>query len=217
MNEKTIEQPEQVLVYVYDPMCSWCYGFGPTWNALKAKLPKGLPVVSLLGGLAPDSDQAMPDEMVEYLKRTWQRIAEACGVSFNFSYWEQSPPPPRTTFIACRAVIAAEQVAGQGEAFAERLQMAYYQEAKNVWDAKVLADLAETMGFRRAAFEESLASDAVRALHDEQRELAGRLQVEGYPTLMLIKEGQAYPIAIRHGDADAMAQDIQDLTATHSD
>ncbi len=217
MTETTTTEPDQVLVYVHDPMCSWCYGFAPTWNELKSRLPEGLAVVSLLGGLAPDNDEPMPEEMVEYLKKTWHRIADACGVSFDFTYWDQVPRPPRTTFIACRGVIAAEQVAGQGEAFTERLQKAYYQEARNVWDPFVLAELAEGMGFRREAFEEALQSDGVRAAHDEQRELVGRLQIEGYPSLLLIKDGHAYPIAIRHGDAATMAEDIADLLAPHAD
>ena len=86
-------------------------------------IPDDLPVVSLLGGLAADSDVPMPEDMVEYLKRTWDRIQSTCGVTFNHTYWDQTPPPPRTTYISCRAVIAAERLAGRGEAFGERIQM----------------------------------------------------------------------------------------------
>ena len=43
-----------VLYYVHDPMCSWCWGFRPTWLALQDQLPEGVRVQRLLGGLAPD-------------------------------------------------------------------------------------------------------------------------------------------------------------------
>ena len=207
------ESPESVLIYVYDPMCSWCYGFRPTWKALKSQLPEGLPVVSLLGGLADDSDVSMPEDMVKYLKRTWSQIETTCGVPFNHAYWDQTPAPPRTTFISCRAVIAAERLAGRGEAFAERIQDAYYTEAQNVWDFDTLCDLAEAFGFHRSSFADVLASDDVRAVHDEQRQLAERLQVEGYPSVLLIHQGQAFPIAVRHQGADVMLGDISDLLA----
>lgn len=214
---KTVEadSPENILIYVHDPMCSWCYGFRPTWKALKALLPDGLPVVSVLGGIAGDSKVAMPDEMVDYLKRTWDRIESTCGVSFNHDYWKQTPPPPRTTFISCRAVVAAERIAGRGEAFNERIQDAYYQEAKNVWDPKVLCDLASAFGFNRDRFKSELESEEVRAVHSEQQQLAQRLKVEGYPSVLLIREGEAFPITVRHGGPDTMAEDISDLlTAT---
>jgi putative protein-disulfide isomerase len=207
------DAPNSVLIYVHDPMCSWCYGFRPTWQSLKGQLPEGLPVVSLLGGLADDSDVPMPEEMVNYLKRTWDRIESTCGVTFNHTYWDQTPPPPRTTFISCRAVIAAERLAGRGEAFGERIQDAYYTEACNVWDFDILCELAEEFGFNRNSFAEALASDDVRAVHDEQRQLTERLQVEGYPSVLLILNGEAYPIPVRHQDAEAMLEDITDLLA----
>ena len=207
------DAPESVLIYVHDPMCSWCYGFRPTWKSLKARLPDNLPVVSLLGGLAADSDAPMPEEMVEYLKRTWDRIQSTCGVDFNHMYWDQTPPPPRTTYISCRAVIAAERLAGRGEAFGERIQDAYYTEANNVWDFETLCDLAEVFGFHRDSFAEALASDDVRAVHEEQRQLAERLQVEGYPSVLLVHQGEAFPIAVRHEGADVMLADITDLLA----
>ncbi|HAB78354.1 MAG TPA: DsbA family protein [Gammaproteobacteria bacterium] len=213
MTTTETESPESVLIYVYDPMCSWCYGFRPTWKALKSQLPEGLPVVSLLGGLADDSDVSMPEDMVKYLRRTWSQIESTCGVTFNHAYWDQTPPPPRTTFISCRAVIAAERLAGRGEAFAERIQDAYYTEAQNVWDFNTLCDLAEAFGFQRSSFADALMSDDVRAVHDEQRQLAERLQVEGYPSVLLIHQGQAYPIPVRHQGADVMLSDISDLLA----
>ena len=37
--EVTIPE-DAVLVYVHDPMCSWCYGFRPTWVGLRAILPQ---------------------------------------------------------------------------------------------------------------------------------------------------------------------------------
>ena len=213
MTEST-DAPDQILIYVHDPMCSWCYGFRPTWHALKSKLPKTLPVVSLLGGLADDSNTPMASETAAYLQEVWTRIEGVCGVPFDHSYWNQEPLPPRTTFIACRAVIAAERLAGRGEAFAERIQDAYYNEATNVWDLDVLLGLAESFGFRREAFQSELESTDVRAVHDEQRALAERLEVTGYPSLLLIKEEQGYPIAIRHGDPEGMLEDIENLLAS---
>ena len=52
------------LIYVHDPMCSWCWGFAETWQTLTEQLPADMPVVRLLGGLAPDSDEPMTFEQV---------------------------------------------------------------------------------------------------------------------------------------------------------
>ena len=63
------------LIYVHDPMCSWCWGFRPNFENLCKQLPAGLSVNRLLGGLAPDNDQPMPAELQSKLQDTWRRIA----------------------------------------------------------------------------------------------------------------------------------------------
>ncbi len=50
-------------------------------------------------------------------------------------------------------------------------------------------------------------------MHEEQRQLAERLQVDGYPSVLLVHRGEAFPIAVRHQGADAMLADINDLLA----
>ena len=53
----------RTLIYVHDPMCSWCWGFRPTFERLCDALSGEATVMRLLGGLAADSDQHMPAEM----------------------------------------------------------------------------------------------------------------------------------------------------------
>ena len=72
--------------------------------------------------------------------------------------------------------------------------------------------MAEQIGFNRSSYSEALLSDAVRSLHEEQRSLAERLKVDGYPSLLLIHKGEAFSwFLIRHGGPDLMLEDINDL------
>jgi len=97
------------LFYVHDPMCSWCWGFAPTFETVLSELPNSVKVNHLLGGLAPDSNDPMPESMQLSLQQTWQRIAEVIpGTEFNFDFWTQNAPR-RSTWPSCRAVIAARR------------------------------------------------------------------------------------------------------------
>ena len=49
------------LLYVHDPMCSWCWAFRPAFASLRAQLPRELRLRKVVGGLAPDNDQPMPE------------------------------------------------------------------------------------------------------------------------------------------------------------
>ena len=54
---------ERELMYFSDPMCSWCYGFGPEIEKLQARYADQMPVQMILGGLRPDEEHPMPERM----------------------------------------------------------------------------------------------------------------------------------------------------------
>ena len=81
------------LIYVHDPMCSWCWGFEPVRAQLFAALDGRIPIRRLVGGLAPDSDAPMPAEMRLGLQQTWRRIQHTIpGSEFNFDFWSECSP-----------------------------------------------------------------------------------------------------------------------------
>ena len=120
------------LIYVHDPMCSWCWGFTDTYQSLVKRLPEDLTVLRLLGGLAPDSDEVMNESTQMMIQQAWQRIEQMIpGKQFNYDFWTKCKPR-RATYPACRAVIAARE---QGDKYdvlmTSRIQQAYYQQARN--------------------------------------------------------------------------------------
>jgi len=128
-----------VLFYIHDPMCSWCWGFRPTLAKLLAALPADMRFHRLLGGLAPDSGQGMPSDMQRQLQDTWRRIQQRIpGTEFNFAFWKDCKPR-RSTYPACRAVIAARMlVSTQEESMILAIQQAYYLRALNPSDDATL-------------------------------------------------------------------------------
>ena len=59
-----------------------------------------------MGGLAPDSNEPMTDEMREYIQMNWRKIEHSIpGTKFNYDFWSNCSPR-RSTYTACRAVIA---------------------------------------------------------------------------------------------------------------
>ena len=82
-----------ILYYVHDPMCSWCWGFRPTWTEIKANLPEAVEIKYLLGGLAPDSDEPMPESMQSDIAGYWKIIQQRIpGTQFNFDFWDKCEP-----------------------------------------------------------------------------------------------------------------------------
>lgn len=202
------------LIYIHDPMCSWCWGFRPTLEALLQRLPDGLGFERLLGGLAPDSNVPMGAEMRAHLQQTWHRIQERIpGTRFNFDFWTACEPR-RSTWPACRAVVAARRCDPDSEdAMIRAIQQAYYLQARNPSDRETLLALAGEIGLNRAAFEGYLDNPETAATFEQEMQRAHRMGADSFPSLRLQIGESVWPVAVNYTDADAMLGEIQTLLA----
>ncbi|WP_024297612.1 DsbA family protein [Methylomicrobium lacus] len=201
------------LYYFHDPMCSWCWAFRPRWQEIVEGLPDLVRSQRVLGGLAPDTEQAMPTDMQAKLKGIWQKIQQTVpGTPFNFEFWERCVPR-RSTYAACRAVIAARrQNPGYEENMILAIQQAYYLEARNPADRNTLIELANEIGLDRALFSADMESPAVHEALLKEIEFTHRLEVKGFPTLLLEKEGVFTGIQHEYNDVKAVLHQIKRLS-----
>jgi putative protein-disulfide isomerase len=191
--------PWMILYYVHDPMCSWCWAYRPTLDSLRRRLPAGVSWQNLLGGLAPDSLEPMPDATRRMVQNHWRRIQTELGTEFNFDFWTRCQPR-RSTYIACRAVLAANRQ-GKEEAMILAIQQAYYLRAMNPSDEEVLLELASELGMDRKQFRIDLNGKPIEAELQKQVKQSQDWPVSGFPSLVLKSSGQAIALPLDYRSA----------------
>ncbi len=212
MSEQLTEsRATSTLFYVYDPMCSWCWGYRPTWQLLQEQLRGVTEVQYCVGGLAPDNDQTMPEDMQRFLQQTWSNISSQLGTEFNFDFW-RSCQPKRSTYPACRAVLVARE-RGLEQAMFLAIQQGYYLQAKNPSELNCLAELAVSVGFDKNEFMCALASDKINLKLMQEISFARSLPINGFPSLVLCHNDKAYSIPIDYKDWQVSFQDIMEKLA----
>jgi putative protein-disulfide isomerase len=174
------------LYYAHDPMCSWCWAFRPSLNALLAELPKQINVIRLLGGLAADNDELMTEETRAYVQRNWQVIKQQVPeTKFNYDFWDQCQPR-RSTYPACRAVIAAREQSKEHESeMILAIQQAYYLQARNPSDISTLIDLAIEIGLDKENFSKDIQSLEIDEILRQEIKQSHRLGLNVFPSLLL--------------------------------
>ncbi len=196
------------LIYVYDPMCSWCWGFRETWLKLQAAIGDKLAIEYKVGGLAPDSDEPMRKEMQQFLQQTWQRIEQQLGTPFNHEFWHTAQPR-RSTYPACRAVLVARQQNKEQEML-YAIQKAYYLDAQNPSDISTLASLAEQIGLEKNAFLKEIESEKINSLLMDEINQARSLPIQGFPSLVLENKGLYAAVPVNYLDWQSTYQQIID-------
>jgi putative protein-disulfide isomerase len=204
------------LIYIADPMCSWCYGFGPELALLKQGLPE-TPVEIVLGGLRTHNKEPMTAEFKNTLLSHWKQVGESSGLSFSEAALAQHDFIYDTE-SACRAVVTARVLAPDAVLpVFHAIQHAFYAEGQNITDAKVLADVSA------AALNESgyditpdafLAKWSDPAMIDATSEDFKQTQqwgILGFPTLVLERNGRLDLVTSGYARTEALVEKMQGI------
>ena len=171
------------LLYIADPMCSWCWGFAPVIEVITAEFGDDLPLHVVMGGLRPGTTEPMTDKARAEIGTHWTHVREATGQPIDFSLLD------RTDFVydtepAARAVVVMRS-AGAALTALQRIQRAFYAEGRDVTRAEELADLAAEIGADRDAFLTAFHSPAAHAETMNDFALSREAGVTGFPTLLV--------------------------------
>ena len=178
------------LLYVMDPMCSWCWGFAPVVEALAEQAAvDGVPLQIVTGGLRRDQLAINAAARVRYLGY-WQAVNASTGQLFDF---ERGLPEGLVydTEPACRALVTARQLdAASAWTLLKLVQQAFYTEGADVTQASVLVQLAEQAGIPRIEFAEAFDSQAMQEATAADFTWVQDLGIAGFPTLLAERDGQ---------------------------
>ena len=190
-------------------MCSWCWGFKPTWDIVTKQLNGKIKIVFLLGGLAPDNDEDMPLQTRDYVQSNWKKIEEAIPrTKFNYDFWSKCKPR-RSTYPACRAVISARiQNPDYETSMISAIQKRYYLDAQNPSDEDVLVSLAAELGLDAEEFRFDLSSEIVSKTLLAEISLAKSKELNRMPSLSLQTGQELKAISIDFLDPDYIVAQI---------
>jgi putative protein-disulfide isomerase len=172
------------IIYVADPMCSWCWGFAPSIEAL-AEHHSDLPIRVVMGGLRPGAAaEQLTDGTRSYLTQAWTAVEERSGQPFDHGFLERDNWTYDTEQAAI-AVTAMRQVdESQALPFLTRVQRAFYVEGIDVTDPGVYSDLVDGFPVDRDEFLTTMASGVTKKLTWGDFSLSRSWGISGFPAVL---------------------------------
>jgi putative protein-disulfide isomerase len=190
-----INPREAELLYVGDPMCSWCWGFAPVLDAVRREFLPRLGFRLMMGGLRPGAVAAPLDDALKgRLREHWQAVEAQTGQPFAWQFLEQDGFLYDTE-PAARAVVAVRQFAPEREYdFFRAVQEAFYARGEDITRTAILAATAAAVGLNRVRFLAVYRADTTLSLTYEDFRAAQKMEVQGFPTLLLRLGDKLYPV-----------------------
>lgn len=199
------------LIYVGDPMCSWCYGFGKEMTALMARHPE-LPLEIVVGGLRAGATDVLDTRGKQFRLGHWARVEENSGLPFNRDGLMARENFVYDTEPICRAVVTARRLAPEVDLLSvfRALQHAFYVDALDTTDGAVLAEVAVAamakVGHTHSAkaFHDEWAAPATIAAAAREFALARQMGIQSFPALLLETKGQLMEISPGYAHVDQL-------------
>ena len=191
------------LLYVFDALCGWCYGFNPTLKAFAKTHDASVRVVS--GGMIRGERRGELREVAGYIKQAYKVVEQRTDVKFGCAFTEgpletgdmyMSSEPPAALLAWARERAPERQLDA-----AHALQSAIYGEGLGPSTPAFATYLAEAVDLD--------AGEAVAALTDPEYateaqrdfDLTEALGVRAFPALFL--EQPSGLIALANGFAES--------------
>ncbi len=170
-------------------MCSWCWGFAPIIEELRAALSDEYKFSLVLGGLRTKGEMPWNDTSKEYLRGHWKQVSKRTGQAFSDSLFEKEYFD-YNTYPACKAVITVRELFGIQSAFEylHTIQEAFYTRTEDITNIDVLSDLLSSIESDRESFKTFFDSDRAQLLMEHDFAKARSMGANAFPSVVVIDE-----------------------------
>jgi len=198
------------LLYFADPLCSWCYGFGPELTRLLERHPDTR-LDLVMGGLRPYNTRPTTAEFKAMLRKHWRHVATASGLPFSESVLD-GEGFVYDTEPSCRAVVTARDMdVAKAYPYLKAIQRAFYRDGRDATSGDVLADIAAECGYERDTFRMNFDSELMREEVKSDFTTTQTLGVSGFPTVGVSYGAQLFLVTSGYVTDDVLEYRLDEI------
>ncbi len=191
------------LLYIYDALCGWCYGFSPVISRFQAEHPTQFSYEVLSGGMMTGARVQPVSVSMSYIEQAYKTVEERTGVQFGEAYLtnllrpgtylSNSTPPGQAMSLFKATQLGATP--SRQIAFAAALQNALYHDGidLNVWEN--YGPLVEPFGLDPAEFVAHADDEAIRQQTRQEFGLVAQMQIGGFPAVIVDHNDKLFLVA----------------------
>ncbi|MCB0640711.1 MAG: DsbA family protein [Phaeodactylibacter sp.] len=201
------------IIYVGDPMCSWCWGISPALNRLKHEAEQaGMTYRIVVGGLRPGGGDPWTTQFKEFLQHHWEEVHERSGQPFGYDLFERAQFEYDTE-PACRAVVATRTMDPAVESrFFEWVQHYFYVQNQDPKSVEFYEPICQAMNLDFKTFSDLFESEAIRQATQADFQLNRQWGVRGFPTVIFRDGDKLYAIARGFATFEQMWAAVEQLS-----
>jgi len=200
------EKPK--LIYVGDPMCSWCYGISEELSQVVEHYEDRVELEVVMGGLRAGGGEEWNTSFKDFLRHHWEDVGMKSGQPFKFDLLEREQFDYDTE-PACRAVVTVEEISPEKMLpFFKAVQKGFYVENRDPKEVEFYQSICKTLGIDYGVFTSKFESAQMMENTVKHFQRSAQLGARSFPTLLLEYKGQRHNIAMGYSTYEKMKRRI---------
>lgn len=205
------------VLYIYDPLCGWCYGFSPVVQRINKQYHNRINIDVLSGGMVVGARVQPLSASWGYIGRSLHIVEDMAGVKFGAgfralgeegSYLYDSEP-------ACIAMtIFKQERRERAVEFAHDIQRALFYDGRSLNDPNTYRDLVAPYGLDADTFIAAMSDEYYQGAAYREFDTVAEMGVSGYPMLLHIGERRASVLAYGYRAYDEVAAALDTALST---
>lgn len=186
-----LQSPKITLYYATDPICSHCWALEPVLNRFILQYGQYFNVKTIMGGLLSSwhgfadvsNGIQQPSDVAEH----WREVGLHSRMPIDGSLWKNNPIlssyPPSRVYKVIQNIYR-----GKENEFLRQAREAVFAFNQNIGEEQTLVDIVNNIGLNGEEIVADAALGSAQDLLEQDFELAGRLGVRGFPTIIMVNE-----------------------------
>ncbi|MDF7813386.1 DsbA family protein [Hymenobacter sp. YC55] len=204
------DRPE--LLYIFDPLCGWCYGMSPVLKRVQQEFADQVDVSVLCGGMVTGEQVEPIGNAWSYISGSLQQVEKVTGVEFGEAFralgeegsYVQDSEPPSWAITAFRQLNQANTAN-----FAHAVQYAHFHDGADLNEPQTYVPLAIANGVDGAEFLRRLALPETATATRQEFAAVTKIGVQGFPTVILRVGSQGYVLTRGYQPYDVFADSLR--------
>lgn len=202
------------LLYFYDPLCGWCFGFSPVIKKLEHEFQEQIDFEAISGGMVLGERVKPLSEMKDYLKEAMPRLEEMTGVKFGDPYLEilEEGSLMLNSELPCIAMTVYKSMSNKSSIeFASALQSTLYEKGINLNEIENYQGLVENFDLPWEVFKTKMQDVAYKEKTYQEFQIGQQMGIGGFPSVVLSVANQGYLIARGYRPESEMKAVIEEV------
>jgi len=205
-----MERP--VIYYVFDVLCSWCYGFSDNMYQFYEQHKEDIDFRVMSGGMVLGDSEGPIGDLPQGIREAFPRIQEMSGRPFSDAFYklmeegsaQLSSLPGALAMAAFRTYQPDNTLA-----FAKRMQEAFYQEGLPPAQAATYGHCAEDFGMNASDFMKLMVDKERLEFVQKEFEIVKQWGITGFPTVVYQEKDKAYLLARGYQSLEGLEENLK--------